>query len=212
MLNPLLRCAHEVDFYFLHREKVGYIMKTSMLSSKLASAVFIALAPLLLSGCYENLHTHWAGAGDSQAKWSGMMPGMPVDVHSQDSSMASPTMLSRIPNATTANSYAQSHPVTQQLSQQPRVVLYIGGNQLPTSTSYCEAAPVLEPVHGAFDGVLIGGAICDGPRLVDTAQRTFKEERLASDGLAHAVDDVKSQLLFGLSVRQSKLAADSDAN
>lgn len=187
-------------------------MIKSGLNSSLASAIVLAIALGSLSGCQENLHTHWASPDDSASRWSASMPGMPIDVHSRDPSAASPDAIAHIPNATTADLFAQAHSGTQQLSQQPRVVLYIGGDQLPTSESFCTAEPALQAAHGASEGVLFGGAICDGPRLVDTVQRTFKPDELAGDGLARAVDNVKSQLLFGLSVRQSKPPADSEAN
>jgi hypothetical protein len=187
-------------------------MNKSMWALRLTAVAFSTCASLMLSGCYESLHTRWAGAGDSAARWSAMMPALPVDLHSQDSSVTPLTALSNIPNATTADSYARSHPDAQPLNRQPRLVLYIGGNQLPTAASYCEAVPALQSSSGTPDGVLIGGAICDGSRLVDTVQRTYAADRLASEGPAHAVDDIKSQLLFGLSVRQSKPPVDSDAN
>ncbi|RDS84252.1 hypothetical protein [Dyella psychrodurans] len=167
---------------------------------KKASLLLSVPAVLLLAGCQGTLHNRWVNEADSYDRWSPQMADMPIDVHGTIPGTTHADTVARVPQGTTATRYAAKNPQALGLESLPRVVLYVGGDRMPTNASYCSAAPVLKTADNDRGDVMVASALCDGPRLVVRSRREVKADDLSSVQIASTLNSVKSRLLFGLTI------------
>jgi hypothetical protein len=159
----------------------------------------LSLLGMLTVGCASGpAATHRAIAKDYPDAWANRVRSLPVEVHGS------------IPGHTlTQTAAAIDHGVVQQdtadfehtgvsLYAMPRVIVYIGGNAAPSRDRYCELQPDFSRrAVMATKGLLIRGALCDGPRPVAYARITLAEPSATTVG--PAVARLESDLVQGLS-------------
>ena len=154
----------------------------------------LVVAALGLAGCQGTLHTRWAQASDTYDDLSARIDTLPLDIHSK----LDATDLSHIQGV------ASSSTATAELSGQPRVVLYLGGDQQPTDDTYCQAAPTLHAVRRKPDHTLLAAALCDGPRLVVRMHKELTAKAVTSQNLPWTIQSMRNRLLFGVRVSQAQ--------
>jgi len=145
---------------------------------------FAALSlPLLMSGCSGVLQTRWSQPSDTVAVWSPRMESLPLDVHQAGGEpVAAFPSVGQTPALPTAQ----------------RIVVYVGGHEIPTPESYCQANAELYPVP-AKHGVMVAAALCDGTRLVDIYRGVYSASDIQAKGWGPVIKTTKSKLLWGLS-------------
>ena len=167
-------------------------------------------ALLTLAGCQGTLHTRWVEQADSYDHWSPLMNTMPIEVHGAIPGTTSEETIARIPQGTTAEGYASRNPETIGLSARARVVVYIGGNKMPTDGGYCMGNPTLRSTPVSHDKVMVASALCDGPRLVVRSRRMVNASDLSASSMASSIRSIKSQLLYGLEVSTAQQPTEQD--
>lgn len=79
----------------------------------------------------------------------------------------------------------------------PRMELYVGGAEKPSYDTLCTGSPKLDPDTRPKKGILVVAALCDGPRLVATAEDYLKPAKAVPNShfylkmqhrLIHAID------------------------
>lgn len=165
---------------------------------------------LMLAGCQGTIHTRWVEQSDSYDYWSPRMAALPIDVHGAFPGATHVETVERIALGTTANDYAARHPTALGLEAQPRIVLYVGGDQLPTDASYCSAHPVMRTADESRNDIMIASALCDGPRLVVRSRREVAADRVSTTWISSTMSSVKSHLLYGLTVSQAQQPTEQD--
>ena len=167
----------------------------------------MALAPLglYLTGCAGTLNNQWATESDTLMNWKGSMQSLPVEVHGGFGSHDAADTAQRIPNGTTPDLYPMQDHSGADLASVPRIVLYVGMNQIPTDDTYCSKTPSLRSIAVNQGEIDVAAALCDGTRLVVLARRDITPEYLASHGEASVVNAIKSQLMLALSTNPSAL-------
>ena len=161
----------------------------------------LMLAPLglCLTGCAGTLHNRWATQDDTLEYWHDSIQTAPVEVHGGFAGHDASMLARSIPNGTTPELYpTQGHPQAS-LASTPRIVLYVGMNQIPADDTYCSQAPVLRAVAVDQGKVDVAAALCDGTRLVVRARRDLTPEHFAGHGVASVVHAIKSRLMLALS-------------
>ena len=134
------------------------------------------------------------------------MDTLPIEVHGSVPGSSPAQTLARVPNGTNDAAYAQRPGGAQSLATTRRIVLYIGGDTLPTNGTYCTASPVLRIASIASGKVMVATALCDGSRLVTTARREVAPKEVTANTMAHTLNRVKSFLLYGLSSSRAQPA------
>jgi hypothetical protein len=146
------------------------------------------------------MHTQWAEDRDSTYAWVPKLATLPIEVHDTVANADADETVAHVLNGTDASRYSLANPAAPSLAETQRIVLYVGGETLPVNKTYCDATPSMRPVKVAPDRVLLGSALCDGPRLVVT-----ERQELAGSVADNAIDDVQSRLEVAL-----ELARDSN--
>jgi hypothetical protein len=165
---------------------------------------------LILVGCQGTLHTRWAQKSDSYNYWSPLMSAMPVDVRGAIPGTSHADTVAHIPQGFTTVSYVANHPASSDLNAAPRIVLYIGGDRLPTDATYCGASPVMRDAINSGHGIMVASALCDGPRLVVRSRREVNIGRLDATDISTTIRTLKSRLLFGLTISQAQMPVEQD--
>ena len=134
------------------------------------------------------------------------MASMPIEVHGSAPGSTTAQTMTTIPGATDAKTYAANHADGGPLAEASRIVLYVGGNQLPTNKTYCRPAPTLRTADIAAGKVMFASALCDGPRLVITARREVAPEEAGAGAMAHTIQRIKNFMLYGVSSSRARPA------
>lgn len=179
-------------------------MNTANLHSIGSRALMLLPLAFAMAGCQGTLHTRWAEQADTYDRWAPQMATLPVEVHGTIPGLSHAETVAHIPQGTTARRFSAEQPTAPGLTVAPRVVLYVGGDTLPTNSSYCSASPELRSVHHHKDDVMLAAALCDGPRLIDRSRRVVNADHLSAADLDTTIKSVESQLLFGLTVSQAQ--------
>jgi hypothetical protein len=167
--------------------------------------MLMAVAPFgpYLTGCAGTLNNRWATESDTLMNWKGSMQSLPVEVHGGFGSHDAADTAQRIPNGTTPDLYPMQDHSGADLASVPRIVLYVGMNQIPTDDTYCTKTPSLRSTAVNQGEIGVAAALCDGTRLVVQARRDITPEHLANHGEASVVNAIKSQLMLALSTNPS---------
>ena len=177
---------------------------------KLVVAVPFLLASLLplllLTACQGTLHTRWDTTGESYKEWQPKMASIPIEVHGAVPGSDSKLTMANIPGATDAETYDAQQPDGPPLRAMRRIVLYIGGNQLPTDRTYCQPAPKLRTAVVAGGMVMFASALCDGARLVVTARREVAPKDSGASTMAHTIQRIKDFMLYGVASSRAQPA------
>lgn len=153
-----------------------------------------------LTGCSEVLQTDWVKPSDTADVWQPKMSGLAMDVHNQASGLDVAGLTSSVANAAIWNEGEQGAMPTARVHMQ-RVVLYIGGDEVPTPDSFCTENPRLHSVRQTRNGIMMAAALCDGTRIVDTYRRTYSLEKIRGDGLAKIVEAMRDKLYWGMVIQ-----------
>ena len=182
--------------------KRGFHMFTSHSNSGHANPssflALVSIGSIFLAGCQGTMHSRWAQEKDSDYYWSGAMQNVPINVHGTVPGTDGANTLARIEDGTTDDRYARSHDGTALRSAQ-RIELYVGGTELPVNATYCSVAPTMRTVNSPPEQVMMGAALCDGPRLVVTTREPFAPEALTSSTLPGAIKAIKARLMLAVS-------------
>ncbi|PXV53327.1 hypothetical protein SAMN04487785_1185 [Dyella jiangningensis] len=168
------------------------------ISARIKGPVALILT-MLVTGCSGVLQTTWSQPSDTVQTWAPSMDTLPVQVHQQSSEPGAVVTPMAAPHLTfvTASS-AASVPSNVGEFAARRVVLYVGGEQVPTPETYCKTTATLYSLPKA-QGVLVAAALCDGSRLVDSYRRVYSASDIQQQGWGKVVKTMKSKLLWGLS-------------
>jgi hypothetical protein len=129
------------------------------------------------------------------------MATLALEVHDQVPGVDVASIVANVPNATDATTSADHAVSLVEVTTARRAVLYIGGNEIPTDDSYCQATPTLHAVGKNRDGVMMAAALCDGKRLVDTYRRVYTKDALRRDGVDKIAAAMKWKLYWGLAIQ-----------
>jgi hypothetical protein len=94
----------------------------------------------------------------------------------------------------------------------PRIVLYIGGDMLPTYATYCTAVPTLRTAsaRAGSDKIMMAAALCDGSRLVVTSRQSFTRTAVSEAKLAGTLRTIRARLLYALSMGRSQIPTEGN--
>src|SRR4030088_2862574 len=125
----------------------------------------LSAAAALAAGCAGNpSRVEQAVAADSPDDWAQRIQSLPVEVHGA------------LPGETATQTIAAIHHGTADLADTefgksglslyavPRVVLYIGGSEVPARDQYCTLEPSANrPVATPKNALILRSELCDGP-------------------------------------------------
>jgi hypothetical protein len=171
--------------------------------TKMSVAVMIA-STALLSGCQSTMHTGWAEDRDSTFAWAPKIATLPLDVHGSIPGQTAAQTIATVPLAITSAAYSDTNPDAPNLMEAQRIVLYVGGDQLPVNTTYCDKSATLRTVKVVSGRVLLGAALCDGPRLVVTERQVVKPEAVTVTAMNSSIESAKKRLMVALEVGQDE--------
>jgi hypothetical protein len=183
-------------------------------NSKLRGALTVVLVIAVgarLAGCQGTIHDRWARESDSVDTWTPKLGNIPIDVRGAVPGTDAEQTLERIPNGTDGAKYAKAGNAGTLLAAQ-RIVLYVGGNTLPINSTYCDATPKMRTVTIPADKVMMGVALCDGPRVVVTARREFALSAVMDKTMSHTIAELKYRLIFALSMSPSQIPKAATGN
>lgn len=150
----------------------------------------VALTTMALAvGCSGTLHSRWVRDDDTTTLWSSRMNDLPIRLHQPNSEVVLHDM-----RATPSERVEE----TDGLLVMPRMELYVGGTGRPTNDSVCSAAPKLKPDPVTNAGVLVVAVLCDGARLVVTAEDHLKSEEASPSVLLYR--KMQHQLLHAIDI------------
>jgi hypothetical protein len=170
------------------------------------TAACIAGGAVLAAGCQGTIHDRWAKESDSVTAWGPRLSGLPIAVHGsipgadQDGTRAL-VAASAAPASVEGVAGAPGASV-------PRIVLYVGGDRLPTDATYCAVAPTLRTVRIRAGKVMMAAALCDGPRLVVTSRQEFGVAAVSAAHLPHTLKSIRARLLYALSMSRGQIPAE----
>lgn len=179
-------------------------MKTTNISSMGSRAMMLLPLAFAMAGCQGTLHTRWAQQADTYDYWAPQIAALPIEVHGAAPGLSHAETVARIPQGTTATRFTAKQPANPSLAAMPRVVLYVGGDTIPTDHSYCSTTPDMRAADNGKHGVMLAAALCDGPRLIDRSRRVVSVDHLGARQLRATVKSLESHLLFGLTVSQAQ--------
>ncbi|MHC1481330.1 hypothetical protein ACYJW8_13850 [Frateuria aurantia] len=158
------------------------------------------LAPLSLglAGCAGTLHNRWASETDTLSNWQDSMASMPVEIHGHLEGKDAATQATDVPHGITTAGYLAQNPGQPPLDTLPRILLYVGGHQIPSDQNYCSTAPAMRSMTVKPGRIDVAAALCDGLRLVVTARYQITPQSLDREGEAAIVDQMKEHLMFAL--------------
>lgn len=162
-------------------------MKTIWPTVTLRAVALTTIA--LAAGCSGTLHSRWVRDDDTTTLWSSRMNDLPIRLHQPNSDLVLHDM-----RATPSKHVEEK----DGLLAMPRMELYIGGSGRPTNDSACSAAPKLEPDPASNARVLVVAVLCDGPRLVATAEDHIKNEKASPSVLLYR--KMQHQLLHAIDI------------
>ena len=157
-----------------------------------------------LAGCQGTLHSRWTEQSDTVDYWAPQMNTIPVDVHGTVPGATPEETVARIPLGTTASDFAGKHPTLSGIESVPRIVLHVGGDQIPTDATYCSANPQMRSIDGKDGHVMLAAALCDGTRLIVRSRRELTPDGLATDKMSSTLKSVKSRLLYGIEISRAQ--------
>lgn len=171
---------------------------------------WLLLAPLfMLAACQGTLNTRGATRQDTDQRWQPLMATMPIEVHGQAPALQAAALTAAIPHGVRRRDYAATH--RQPIEASRHIVLYVGGDRLPTSASYCQIAPVMVDAPVTQGRVMLAGALCDGGRLVVAARRELPASKLTATAMPRTIERFKSFILYGLQPSQQFRCSNDDA-
>ena len=101
---------------------------------------------LCLTGCAGTLENQRATDSDTLMNWKESMQTMPVEVHGSFAGDDAAEAARLMPNGTTPTLYRTQDHSGSELASAPRIVLYVGVDQIPTDDTYCSNTPELHHV------------------------------------------------------------------
>jgi hypothetical protein len=170
----------------------------------------LSVAAALAAGCAANpSRVEQAIAADRPDDWAHRIHSLPVEVHGALPSETATQTIAASDHGTANLAYTEFGKSGLSLYAVPRVVVYIGGAEVPAHDQYC----TLEPsAHRTFatpkNALILRSELCDGPRAVAFARITVPEADPTAGTLAADIERIKSDLVQSLPRPQPVMPVD----
>lgn len=165
-------------------------------SRRVCSMVLASVATIWAGGCATVARPL---ASDQPDTWAGKIQSVPVDVHGVIPKQTEAQTLAAIDQGVVGQRDAEYKHTGLGLDSVPRVVVYIGGSDLPARDQYCALSPaVIRGTSVPDDGLVVRSELCDGPRPVAYARTTLAQSDPSDAAVANAIKRLKSELVDSL--------------
>lgn len=117
---------------------------------------------------------------DSERQWSHHIDQLPIELHGAWPGVDAAQTAALIPLASTETSPAAA----AEMVAKQRVVIYVGGNEVPQRADFCSLGKAYRNVVDN-EKVTLRAALCDGPRIISYARQRFDgDSKLAAKDVA----------------------------
>jgi hypothetical protein len=184
--------------------------RSKILSRRNARTLLLSVAAALAAGCAANpSRVEQAIAADHSDDWAQRMHSLPVEVHGALPGETAAHTIAAIDHGTANPADTEFGKSGLSLYAMPRVVVYIGGDEVPARDQYCTLEPSTNrSVPTPKNALILRSELCDGPRPVAYARITVPEADPAADTLDRDIERVKSDLVQSLPLPQLVMPVD----
>jgi hypothetical protein len=167
----------------------------------------VAISAALAAGCANNPpRLEQAIANDHPDDWALRIGSLPVELHGTVPGETTTQTSAELDNATAKQAGAEVGNSGLSLYATPRVVVYVGGTEVPARDKYCAIEPEANrPVVSPESKVVLRSELCDGPRPVAYARVTIPATKPTAEQLAQGIDRAKSSLVQSLTPEEPML-------
>jgi hypothetical protein len=162
--------------------------------------VLLSVAAASAAGCAANPpRVEQAVAADHPDDWAQRIHSLPVEIHAALPSATATQTIAAIDHGTTNQADSEFGNSGLSLYAVPRVVVYIGGSEVPARDQYCTLEPrANRSVVTPKNALILRSELCDGPRAVAFARITVPEADRTAQTLDRDIERVKSDLVQSL--------------
>jgi hypothetical protein len=170
----------------------------------------LSVAAALAAGCAADpSRVEQAIAADHSNDWAQRIRSLPVEVHGALPGETATQTIAAIDHGTTNQADSEYGKSGLSLYSMPRVVVYIGGDEVPARDQYCALEPSPNrSVPTPKNALILRSELCDGPRPVAYARITVPEADPAAETLDRDIERVKSDLVQSLPLPQPVMPVD----
>jgi hypothetical protein len=163
------------------------------------SLVLLSVVAALAAGCAANPRVEQALAADDADDWAQRIHSLPVEVHGALPGETAAQTIAAIDRGTANQPDSEVGKSGLRLYAMPRVVLYIGGAEVPARDQYCALEPgANRSVATPKNALILRSELCDGPRAVAYARITVPEVEPTAKTVVRDIEKVESDLVRSL--------------